>query len=286
MSQFMSTVPTVRGIVWTWVIVTTLSLGLVATASPVSGQAIPERSISQPPETSSCPIDSSDGSGTALVPEDGFIDVPTNSVHEFAVDCIAWYEVASGTSATTYDPGGSVQREQMASFIARLIDFAAEVDNAGSSGPGRELPPPPTDNQFPCDVSTTSTHYDNIQRLAVAGIVDGTRVNDAGNFCFDPGIAVTRSQMAAFLARAQQYVTGIATDLDSDADYFVDDDSDVHLDDIDLIAALGIARGTGADEGGRRLYSPGLDVKRDQMATFLARTLDFLVEEGETRPPQ
>jgi hypothetical protein len=92
--------------------------------------------------------------------------------------------------------------------------------------------------------------------------------------------------MAGFLSRARQYVTRIAIDLSGDADYFVDDDNDDHRYDINLIAALGIAQGTGVDEGGGRLYSPGVDVQRDQMGMFLARLLDHLVEEELIMTPR
>ncbi len=261
----------VRKPVSAWVALVMLSM--VGLTLPAHAQMILQRDISQPPETSSCPAEA--------VPEDGFVDVPATSVHEHAIDCIFWYEVAAGTSATTYNPGGAVRRDHMASFIARLIDYAAEPTNAGTNGPGQALPSAPANNEFTCDVTIANVHYDNIQRLAAANIVTGTHVNGEGQFCFDPGASVTRAQMAAFLSRARQYVTRIVIDLSGDADYFVDEDTDDHRNDINVMAALGIAQGTGVDEGGGRLYSPGVDVQRDQMGTFLARLLDYLVDEEE-----
>jgi hypothetical protein len=50
---------------------------------------------------------------------------------------------------------------------------------------------------------------------------------------------------------------------------------------INASAAAGFTNG--ADTGG---FDPGGDVRRDQMASFLTRDLDLLVEEGTTRPKQ
>jgi hypothetical protein len=56
--------------------------------------------------------------------------------------------------------------------------------------------------------------------------------------------------------------------MDSTTDFFSDDVDSIFEDDINAIAAAGITVGTG--EG---TYSPGADVSRAQMATFLARSL-------------
>lgn len=275
--------PTLRQIVWSWVTVTTLIT--LAVALPASGQAIRERSISEPPETSSCPTEPSGGAATAGVPEDGFTDVPTTNVHEYAIDCLVWYGVAAGTSNSTYDPSSSVRRDQMASFIVRLIDYAADAAHAGAAGPGEQLPPTPIEDEFSCDVDVTNVHYDAIQRLAAVNIVEGTGADSTGRPCYDPSGVVTRAQMATFVHDTQVYVMKLIYDLDGDSDFFVDDSGNDHENNINVLAAFGVAQGTGVDESGRRFYGPSLDVQRDQMASFLARLLDFLVEEGETRPP-
>lgn len=99
-----------------------------------------------------------------------------------------------------------MRRDQMASFIARLIDFAADPDHAGAAGPGEALPATPIENEFPCDVDVTNVHYDAIQRLAAANIVDGTGTDGNGRYCFDPAASVTRAQIASFVHDAQVYV--------------------------------------------------------------------------------
>ena len=210
------------------------------------------------------------------VPEDGFTDVPPGNVHEPAIDCVAWYEITQGKTVLTYDPAGLVRRDQMATFIAKLIDYVAER-TPGDDG----LPAAPPANQFPCDVSPDSTHYANIQRLAAAEIVQGTGSSAAGD-CFDPGGSVTRAQMATFIANAQE-----ALDLAvpaSTTNYFVDDNGNVHEANINAITAERITEGTGTSASGD-LYSPEAPVRRDQMASFLARKLDRLVENTEADPP-
>lgn len=74
-------------------------------------------------------------------------------------------------------------------------------------------------------------------------------------------------------------------DLSGSPDYFADVAGNSHENNISVLAAFGVAQGIGTDDDGRRLYGPGLDIRRDQMAAFLARMLDFLVQEEEIRPP-
>src|SRR3546814_12650183 len=51
----------------------------------------------------------------------GYPDVDSDSVHAQAIGCIAWWEITLGTGFGTFDPEGSVKRDQMASFVARLV---------------------------------------------------------------------------------------------------------------------------------------------------------------------
>ena len=187
-------------------------------------------------------------------------DVPRNSrddikgnTHEFAIDCMIWYEIAKGTSATAYEPRLPVSRGQMASFIARLIEVSGGELEDG-------------DDAFGDDNGTT--HEDNINKLAAAGIVDGT-----SDGVYAPFAAVSRGQMAKFLVGAYHFRSENL--LAGSGDYFEDDNGSTHEADINRSAQAGITNGRAG--GG---YDPGADVLRDQMASFLARTLDLLVEEG------
>jgi hypothetical protein len=99
-------------------------------------------------------------------------------------------------------------------------------------------------------------HEPNIEAVFDAGITKGC---GPGLFC--PYQAVTRAQMATFLARALK-LTPLATGP------FTDLADSPHAGDINAIAAAGITTGCAA---GR--YCPADPVRRDEMATFLTRAL-------------
>jgi hypothetical protein len=72
---------------------------------------------------------------------------------------------------------------------------------------------------------------------------------------------VTRQEMASFLARALALPA-------ASRDFFTDDESSIHEADINRVAAAGITTGCTATR-----YCPTQVVRRDQMASFLARAL-------------
>ncbi len=191
------------------------------------------------------------------VPAAGFSDVRPTDAHSGAIDCAVWWSLTTGSGSGTYTPSGRVTRGQMASFIARLVNRS-----------GGSLPAYPAD-RYPDDQQ--SVHQTNINRLAEVGIVSGR-----GNGTYGPDAPVTRGQMASLLVGAHRYRTGQA--LAPTADYFADDANDVHEPSINQLAFAGIT-------GGKRhphLFSPGDLVLRDQMASFLTRTMSMLVAEGHT----
>ena len=193
----------------------------------------------------------------------GFTDVPAGGVHSRAIDCVVHWEVARGRSATSYAPTAPVTREQMATFIAGMITRS-----------GGTLPEPTRDH-FADD--TDSVHEGAINRLAEAGVVLGRSPG-----AFEPKAQVTRAQMAAFLVRGYDLRAeqdGLAP-LPLDEDWFYDDGASPLHDDINKTASAGFAGGPG---GGR--YLPAGAVRRDQMASFVARALDRIVEQGMAQPP-
>jgi len=192
------------------------------------------------------------------VPPSGFTDIADNP-HGHAIDCVAWWEIASGTSSTTYAPSLSVSRAQMATFIARTIEKS-----------GGTLPETTT-NHFSDDEG--NPHEPNINRLAEAGLVAGV-----GDGRYGPNLSVSRAQMATFLVSAFEYRTG--DKLTATGDYFTDDEGNAHEPNINKAAGAGFAGGTAA-----ATYSPSAPVRRDQMASFLARVLDLLVEGGDASVP-
>jgi hypothetical protein len=125
-------------------------------------------------------------------------------------------------------------------------------------------------------VSTTNVHLANINRLARVGIVLGGP-GGAPPDRYGPDQAVTRDQMASFVARAVAYSTG--EPLTSDWDHFTDDLGDVHAPSIDAVAEHGIAVGVDGER-----FEPHRGVTRDQMAGFLVRSLAVLEDRALVRP--
>ena len=113
----------------------------------------------------------------------GFTDVPADYAGD--IDCIAYYGITKGTSATTYSPFMSVTREHMALFLTRLaglvgIEVTSTPDNPGFTDTG--------------DLSANSQTA--IAQLADLGITRGT-----SDTTYSPANSVTRGQMALFISR-------------------------------------------------------------------------------------
>ena len=206
------------------------------------------------------PID--DACPQGEVPEDFFRDADEGpaEVHERAVDCIVWWGLARGLSRTTYGAGHQVDRAQLATFLAHLV-----------LATGGTLPEPGEDRFTDDD---DSPHEPQIERLAAAGIVRGR-----GDGRYDPQAPVFRGELATFLVQTYEYRAGVS--LPSGGDHFTDDDDSVHEPGIDRAVNAGFTAGTGG-----RVYQPGLSLSREPMASFLARVLDLLVEDGLATPPQ
>jgi hypothetical protein len=100
--------------------------------------------------------------------------------------------------------------------------------------------------------------------------VDGDR--------YAPDAPVSRGQMATFLARAVEQRTGDR--LTGTTDWFFDDETSAHEANVNATASEGLASGSGG--GG---YSPAGTVRRDQMASFLARLLEVYVEREDASLP-
>jgi hypothetical protein len=197
------------------------------------------------------------------IQEDGFHDVPQGAPHEAAIDCAVHWRLASGTSPTSYAPGAAVSRAQMATFLARLVERS-----------GGFLPAPSRDWYGDDDAST---HQDSINRLTEAGMVSGRRPGT-----YAPDEAVTREQMAAFLTRAYDHRARQAGGpaLAEGEDYFTDDHDAGLQREINRAAAAGFTGGYGDGT-----YRPRVVVPRGQMASFLVRVVDLVVENGMTSVP-
>jgi hypothetical protein len=185
---------------------------------------------------------------------DPFPDTSPGTHHE-AINCMAYTGVTQGRiegGVPAYQPRGAVTRAQMASFIARVLDAVH----------GYDLPADPP-RAFP-DVG--GTHRHNIDRLAAVGIVLG---REDGTYA--PNDNVLRGQMASYVARSIEEVTGRSLPI---ADVF-SDLTPPHDDRVRELAAIGVVVGIDGD-----VYGPARSVTREEMASFLARTMDHLVSEG------
>ena len=189
----------------------------------------------------------------AFARSSAFADKPADTAFATAIDCIAHYGVTRGTTATTYSPGAAVDRDQMASFLVRMVSV------------GNGAVPDAPDDHF--DDDDGNFHEDSINRLFETGITvgfaDGT---------YRPSATVRRDQMASFIARTIEHTAGVKL-ADPAADHFTDDQGNTHERRINQLADLGVVQGKTADQ-----YDPAGTVTRGQMALFLARALDYLTE--------
>ncbi len=228
-------------------------VAVAATALPLTFAAAAEPTAARSTQVV-CPAGS--------VPEDGFSDVGASSAHEPAVDCVVWWKIAQGRSSNEYGPSLGVSRAAMSTFIAGAVEAAGGV-----------LPAEPED-AFSDDDG--GTHELRTNQLAAVGIVSGT-----GGGAYSPSRTVTRGQMAKFLALAAEFLSD--EQLPSDGDRFSDDDGTPFEPYINQIAEAGV---TGGSADGT--YRADATVSREQMGSFLSRTLGLLVEEGQpaSAPPR
>ena len=150
---------------------------------------------------------------------------------------IIWQEgVTQGCAPLLFCPNAPVTRGQMASFLARSLEL-----------------PEPTIDFFEDDDG--STHEDNINRVAEAGIATGF-----ADGTYRPQDPVRRDHMATFMARA--------LGLEPVAGTVFTDVFGFHEGNINALAGAGVTEGCD-DEGPR--FCPAEFVTRGQMASFLAR---------------
>jgi hypothetical protein len=180
--------------------------------------------------------------------EGGFPDVPPDSVHRAALECMATYGVVMGRSDGSYGPDEPVRRAQLASFLARLLEVA-----------GVALPDNPPDA---FDDDRGDVHERAINQLAELGVVSGK-----GGRRYAPQDTVERGQLATVLVAAYEEATGFP--LRAPQDRFGDDEGTTHETSINKAATAGLTAGARETR-----YAPAGLVRRDQMASFLARTFD------------
>jgi hypothetical protein len=171
-----------------------------------------------------------------------FVDV-CGTVHRPDIEWVATKGITSGCDAQKklYCPKSNVTRGQMADFLARALMLPAGPDAF-------------TDDE-------TSPFEASINAVAAAGITSGC--NAAGtNFC--PNDEITRGQMAVFLAKGFKLPA-------ASANAFTDDETSPYQASINALAAAGVTSGCDA---AKKLYCPDAKVTREQLATFLRRSME------------
>ena len=207
-----------------------------------------------------------------VIPDADFADVPGRHDNASDINCIAYYGITKGTSATTYSPEAPVIREHMALFLirlAKLVDIYV---------------PPPGSTPFTDTAGLSQESRDAISQIYQLGITIGTSATT-----YTPARNVTRGEMALFLQRLMDQMDVVADGRDLYG-YIPDDVDDNELDaDVEApwrdirdvpreleeavtqLYELGVATGFG---GSDRLYGPNRDMSRADMAAFMAAILD------------
>ncbi len=212
----------------------------------------------------------------AAAEDAGFTDVPSGHANAGDIDCIAYYGVTKGTSASTYSPLMSVTREQMALFLTRLAGLV-----------GIEMVSNPDDPGFTDTAGLSDESQTAIAQLADLGITKGT-----SDTTYSPADNVQRGHMALFVSRLMDKMVPQADGaigLSSTTQYGytpsdVDDndkDKDIgspfgdlgratkdEYDAITNLYELGVAAGINATS-----YAPDSDITRAAMAGFMAGVL-------------
>ncbi len=203
----------------------------------------------------------------ADAPSSDFTDVSSSHANAGDIDCIAYYGVTKGTSATTYSPMMSVTREHMALFLIRLAGLV-----------GIEVASDPADPGYSDIGDLSAGSQTAIAQLADLGITTGT-----SDTTYSPGDSVERGHMALFIARLMDLMDPMTDGVEN----FGSTPSDVEGDNVgspftdlgsatksayDAITALyelGVASGI-SDTA----YGPSTLITRASMAGFMAAVLD------------
>ena len=197
----------------------------------------------------------------AATEDAGFTDMDGN-FGEDAANCLAHYEITTGTSEGVFSPSDSITRLQMALFLTRAAGPAGiEMDD-------------PEDQGFSDISGLTDAIQNGINQAAAAGFMAGDGAT------FDPMGGVSREDMAVFL---DAFLAAADVELDDKAEvpYNIDDDDiDTPFKDvggvtfaaynaINRLFELGVASGTGDGT----TFSPDALLSRAQMAVFITRAL-------------
>ena len=207
----------------------------------------------------------------AATEDAGFTDVPSGHANAGDIDCIAYYGITKGTSATTYSPLMSVTREQMALFLTRVANLV-----------GIEMATDSMDTGFTDIADLSEESQTAIAQLYDLGITRGTSMST-----YSPSDNVTRGHMALFIQRLMNKMDlisdGVTKHGTLPSDVAKSNDSDKpamspftdlggstkdEYDAVTQLWELGVASGI-SDTA----YAPNADITRAAMAGFIAGLL-------------
>ena len=117
--------------------------------------------------------------------ETGFIDVSPTEVYAPYIRWARDHDIVGGTSPTTFDPEGSITRQDIATMFGRFIDKYGIV-----------LPTVNSPRQFTDADSIASYAAPHVAKLQIAGIIGGY-----ADGSFNPRAPVSRAEVAALLWR-------------------------------------------------------------------------------------
>jgi len=208
------------------------------------------------PTFSACP------SGVAAAA--GFTDTTSTDV-----DCIRYYGITNGTTATTYSPYDTVTRWQMALFLTRMAGPAGVTLGSGA------------DQGFTDILGKSAEIQTAINQIKQLGITVGKTATT-----FAPDDNVTREEMALFISRFLTNATvgpGGNTELGSGSSPYLvikSNDTDHNFTDLGNLALwesqtsvinlwnLGVT-----DVQTATTYEPTVPMTRSSMATFITNAL-------------
>ena len=217
------------------------------------------------PALATAPVAPSDGENMVACPGDSASAAGFSDTTSTDVDCIKMFGITQGTTATTYEPDGTIPRWQMALFIHRMFT------PTGVAAAGTTAVPAFTDT-----AGLSAEIQAAITALASHGITLGTSATT-----FGPDDNVTREQMAMFLSRfadiAKDHAGSAIQSEKGTGTYNYKDIASASFEGMESIIRLfniGVTEGYCAAASCSQSYRPSDDITRAEMASMITRLLN------------
>ena len=245
-----------NGVAYLFRIMAVNSEGIGSVSAAVTAIPFVVHTPNDPATFSACP--------TGVIPVAGFTDITSTDV-----DCIAYYGITKGTTATTYSPSAPVTRWQMALFLTRIAGLAGVTLGNG------------VDQGF-IDISGKSAEIQTaINQIRQLGVTVGKTATT-----FAPDDDVIREEMALFISRfLEKAVAGPGgnTELGSGSGLYQvikSNDSDHNFTDLGQsylwethVAIINLWNLGVTDVQSSATFEPAAIMTRRAMATFMANAL-------------